>query len=71
MTPPIDILDIASERVHRIREKLLAIGWSQSCPATTRAYEQALYELALAERDISKARDLGQAIDDAANAHSI
>ena len=64
MTPPIDILEIAADRVHWMRQRLMNLGWSQACVATTRAYEQTLYELSLAEHDLTKARDLGQHIDD-------
>ena len=66
MTPePVDILAIAAIRMEAARTRLRCTQMLQAGPAAEVQYQAALLGIYQAEADMTAARSLGQAIEDA------
>jgi len=64
MTPPIDILEIASRRLHDAHERLRWCAYAQHSEWATVMRNDALFAVNLAEGDMLKARGFGRWLDD-------
>ena len=60
MTPPIDLLTVASNRNHAAQAVLEATSYMQSGPAAEQAMQHALAGYLLTQRDIRRVHDLIQ-----------